>query len=57
MAKPEVTDKPSGTIVSDPDEVAVTKIGRILKGLDENARARVLNWINSKFTAAYYESP
>ena len=42
-------EKTKGTITTDPEIAALTKIGRILAELDDEARKRIVEYINRKY--------
>ncbi len=44
-----IAEKTKGTITTDPEIAALTKIGRILAELDEKQRERVVDYINRKY--------
>ncbi len=56
-AQEAVQDAPRGAITNDPELVAIGRIAKLLGGLDEPARYRVLEYLNSKFDPSLVLSP
>lgn len=44
----EKTTEPKGSIATDPEIVAMSKIAKILAGLDPEAKARVVEWFHGR---------
>ena len=45
------TTPPRGTVTTDTELVAMTRIGKLLNALDDTARSRVVRYIAEKYEA------